>query len=181
MGQIVVSSFLSVDGVMEAPEKWSLPFWNDEIGSFKERELQESEAQLLGRTTYEGFATSWPGRSGDYADRFNEQAKYVVSDSLESADWNNSHILRRDDALASDLNEVKRRHTGDIVVHGSGTLARWLLSNRLVDRLHLLVYPLLLGKGRRLFEGLSDIELMLQDSRTLGSGVKLLVYQPAAA
>ncbi|MGI8930942.1 MAG: dihydrofolate reductase family protein [Sphingomicrobium sp.] len=181
MGQIIITSFVSLDGVMEAPEKWSLPYWNDEIAEFKESELHASDAQLLGTRTYEGFADAWPSRSGDYADRFNSQPKYVVSDSLETAEWNNSKIMRRNAYLPEEIQRLKSRHDGDILVHGSGTLAQWLLANRRADELRILLYPVVLGAGKRLLDKVGELALDLVQSRSMGSGVNLLTYRPQLA
>lgn len=180
MGKLVVTEFLTLDGVMESPETWSLSYWNDQIAGFKETEGRNADALLLGRRTYEGFAEAWPSRTGEYADRLNSQPKYVVSDTLADAGWANSEIIRRNDALSETIAALRDKHSGDIVVHGSGTLARWLLANRLFDELRLILYPLLRGTGKRLFDGAGEVELNLSRSEELGSGVGLLVYRPTA-
>src|SRR5919201_1738537 len=128
--RLVVSEFVSVDGVTESPEKWSLQFWNDEIAAFKNEELERADVQLLGRLTYDGFAASWPTRSGDpFTDRFNSMPKYVVSRTLERAEWNNSHIIR-DDPVA-EIRRLRDEPGGDIIVYGSMQLVNTLAREKL--------------------------------------------------
>lgn len=176
MRRLVVTEFVSLDGVVEDPS-WTLPYWNDEIAAFKAEETSASDALLLGRVTYEGFAAAWPKREGDGAEYFNGVRKYVVSKTLkEPLEWNNSTLIGAD--LAQEIADLKRQAGTDITVHGSPTLVRTLMRHDLVDRYRLLVYPLVLGGGKRLFEGGVPARLRLSESRVLGPEVVALVYEP---
>jgi dihydrofolate reductase len=187
VGNIVVTEFVSVDGVMEDPgggEDFKYGGWSFEIqrgkegDKFKLDETMASDALLLGRVTYEGFARSWPGREDEFgfAEKFNNMPKYVVSSTLKDPDWTNSTVLEGD--LTEAITELKGRHDGDIVVHGSAQLTQWLLDNDLVDRLHLMVFPVVLGAGKKVFGETSDKKpLKLTESRTVGDGVLILIYQ----
>ncbi|MBW4437137.1 MAG: dihydrofolate reductase family protein [Pleurocapsa minor GSE-CHR-MK-17-07R] len=179
MRKLVVTTFLSLDGVMENPA-WSAPYWNDEIAAFKGEETDGSDALLLGRVTYEGFAAAWPNRTGvdSGADYFNSVRKYVATNTLDKAEWTNSVILRGD-GLKAEIEKLKQQDGTNITVHGSGRLVRWLMDNDLVDVYRLLVYPVVLGKGQRLFEDGAMATLKLVESRPVGSGVIGLIYQPA--
>jgi len=187
VGRIVVTEFVSLDGVMEDPggaENFRHGGWSFEIGrgdegdKFKLDEVFSSEALLLGRVTYEGFAEAWPSREGEFADKFNTMPKYVVSSTLEQPEWNNSTVLKGD--VAEEVAKLRREHDGDIVVHGSARLVQTLLERDLVDELRLMVYPLVLGSGRRLFAETSDKKpLRLVDSKVVGDGVAILIYKPA--
>jgi dihydrofolate reductase len=188
VGRIVVTEFVSLDGVMEDPggaEDYKYGGWTFEISrgdegdQFKLDETLATEALLLGRVTYEGFAAAWPKREGEFADKFNSMPKYVVSSTLESPDWNNTAVLNGN--VVEEVTRLKERLDGDIVVHGSAQLAQTLLANDLVDALHLMVFPVVLGSGKRLFgETGSKKPLRLTDSRTVGDGVAILIYQRAA-
>ena len=188
MGRIVVTEFISLDGVVEDPGGaedfkyggWSFEFKRGEEGDkFKLDEALEAEALLLGRVTYEGFAAAWPSRDGEFADKFNNMPKYVVSSTLEDPEWNNSTVLKGD--LAKAVSKLKQEQDGDIVVHGSPSLVQSLLENDLVDELRLMVFPVVLGSGKRLFGETSDKKgLRLADSKTVGDGVAILIYEPAA-
>ena len=137
-----------------------------------------SEALLLGRVTYEGFAEAWPQRDGEFADKFNTMPKYVVSSTLKDPEWNNTTVLDGD--LAESVNKVRQEVDGDIVVHGSAQLAQALIDNDLVDELRLMVFPVVLGQGKRLYGATSDKKpLKLTESKVVGDGVAILVYQPA--
>jgi dihydrofolate reductase len=186
MGRIVVTEFVSLDGVMEAPggedfkyKGWSFEFDRGEEGNkFKLDETLESEALLLGRVTYEGFAEAWPSRDDEFADKFNEMPKYVVSSTLENPEWNNSTVLEGD--AVQEVTKLKQELDGDIYVHGSRQLAQTLIEHDLVDELHLMVFPVILGTGKRIFGDTSDKKpLRLTDSKTVGDGVNILIYQPA--
>jgi dihydrofolate reductase len=187
MGRIVVTEFVSLDGVMEAPgggEDFRHAGWTFEIGrgeegeKFKLEETLETEALLLGRKTYEGFAAAWPSVEGEFADRFNSMPKYVVSSTLDRAEWNNSTVLEGDVVPA--VQKLKQELGGDIVVHGSAQLVQTLLEHDLVDELRLMVFPVVLGTGKRLFADTSDKKPMrLARSMTVGEGVTILVYEPA--
>lgn len=176
MRRIVVTSFLSLDGVAENPA-WTFPYWNDEIAQFKGEETEASDALLLGRVTYQGFAAAWPDSPDEGAPYFNNVRKYVVSNTLERAEWNNS-VLIRGDVIA----EIARLKQGDgkgITVHGSATLVQALMQHDLVDCYRLLVYPVVLGTGRRLFHEGSSATLRLVQTRSFSSGVAALIYEPA--
>ena len=138
-----------------------------------------SAALLLGRRTYEGFAAAWPSRDGEFADQFHTMPKYVVSSTLNEPEWTNSTVLKGD--VAKEVAKLKDEQDGDIVVHGSAQLVQTLLDNDLVDELRLMVFPVVLGSGKRLFGETSDKKpLQLVDSKTVGDGVSILVYAPAA-
>src|SRR5436305_8024763 len=186
MGRIVVTEFISLDGVIEDPGGaedfkyggWSFEFnRGDEGDKFKLDETMDSEALLLGRVTYEGFAEAWPSREGDFAEKFNNMPKYVVSSTLNEPGWNNSTVLKGD--VAEEVGKLKQTLDGDIVVHGSAQLAQTLIDHDLVDELRLMVFPVVLGSGKRLFGATSGKKpLRLADSRTVGDGVAILVYEP---
>jgi dihydrofolate reductase len=187
MGRIVVTEFVSLDGVMEDPggsEDFEHGGWAFEVNrgnegdKFKLDEALESEALLLGRVTYEGFAAAWPSREGEFADKFNSMPKYVVSSTLEEPEWNNSTVLKGD--LVEEVSRLRQRSDGDIVVHGSARLVQALVEHDLVDELRLMVFPVVLGDGKRLFGDTSDKKrLRLIDSKTVGDGIAILVYQRA--
>ena len=187
MGRIVVTEFVSLDGVMEDPggaERFKYGGWTFEIDrgeagdKFKLDETQASEALLLGRVTYEGFAAAWPSRKGDFADKFNSMPKYVVSSTLDDPPWNNSTVLKGDPVEA--VARLRQEHDGDIVVHGSAQIVQTLLEHDLVDELRLMVFPVVLGSGKRLFGDTSERKrLQLVDSKTVGDGVAILVYRKA--
>jgi dihydrofolate reductase len=187
MGRIVVTEFVSLDGVMEAPgggEDFKHGGWSFEINrgdegdKFKLDETLSSEALLLGRVTYEGFAAAWPSREGEFADKFNTMPKYVVSSTLEKPGWNNSTVLKGD--VAEEVAKLRQEQEGDIVVHGSARLVQTLVEHDLVDELRLMVFPVVLGSGKRLFGETSDKKsLRLVDSKMVGDGVAILVYEPA--
>src|SRR5947208_16693615 len=170
---------MSLNGVVESPEKWSFPYWNDEIGKFKHEETFSSDALLLGRVTYEGFAAAWPSRKDPegFADRFNSMPKHVASRTLKKLEWNNSHLVRGD--IAAEVSKLKDQPGRDIVIHGSPGLIRSLLPSGLIDEFRLLVYPLVLGHGKRLFDEGSQASLKLVESTTFSKGVVKLVYRPA--
>src|SRR3954454_15380705 len=187
MGRIVVTEFVSLDGVMEDPGGaedfkhggWTFEFSRGDDGDkFKVDETMEADSQLLGRVTYEGFAEAWPSREGDFADKFNEMPKYVVSSTLKDPDWANSHVLEGDPAEA--VAKLREQQDGVILVAGSIQLVQGLIENDLVDELRLMVFPVVLGAGRRLFGETSEKNsLRLTDSKTVGDGVEVLTYQPA--
>ena len=185
MGKIVVTEFVSLDGVMEAPggEDFKYKGWSFEVSrgedgdQFKLDETMDSEALLLGRVTYEGFADAWPSREGEFADKFNNMPKYVVSSTLDQPDWNNTTVIKPAE-LQQAVADLKDRHAGNIVVHGSAQLVHALVDQDLVDELHLMVFPLVLGTGKRVFGETSDKKrLQLVESRTVGDGVNVLVYR----
>jgi dihydrofolate reductase len=191
MANIVVTEFISLDGVIEDPGGsenfkhggWSLFSRGDEGDKFKLDETTASSALLLGRVTYEGFAEAWPSRSDEFgfADKFNSMPKYVVTSTLKDLDWNNSTVIDGDGDVVGAIRKLKEELDGDVVVHGSGRLARALLDADLVDELRLMVFPVVLGSGKRLFGEMGDKKRMaLVDAKTVGDGVSILVYRPAA-
>jgi dihydrofolate reductase len=189
VGRIVVTEFVSLDGVMEGPAgdddfvrgAWSFEVDRGEEGDkFKLDETREAEALLLGRRTYEGFAAAWPSRDGEFADKFNNMPKYVVSSTLEDPEWNNTTVLGGD--LEEEVSKLRGEREGDIVVHGSAQLVHALVENDLVDELRLMVFPVVLGTGKHVFGETSDKKrLRLASSKTVGDGVNILVYEPAGA
>lgn len=189
MGRIVVTEFVSLDGVVEAPgggegfkhDGWSFEIDRGDAGNqFKLEETMGSEALLLGRKTYEGFAAAWPSRDGEFADKFNSMPKYVVSSTLESPEWTHTTVLAGD--LAEEVAKVRDAHEGNVVVHGSPQLVQGLLERDLVDELRLMVFPVVLGTGKRLFGETSDKKrLRLLSSQTVGDGVSILVYERSDA
>ena len=186
MGRIVVTEFVSLDGVVEDPggsESFKHGGWSfkvsrgDEGDKFKMDEALSADALLLGRVTYEGFAKAWPTRDGAFADKFNSMPKYVVSSTITDPEWTNSTVLKGD--VADEVRKLKKKHQGDIVVHGSAQLVQTLVEHDLVDELRLMVYPVVLGSGKRLFAETSDAKpLRLVDSKTVGDGVTILVFAP---
>jgi dihydrofolate reductase len=179
MRKIVVTEFVSLDGVVEAPNEWSSPFWNDEIAKYKLDELFASDALLLGRVTYQGFAAAWPGRTDaeGFADRMNSLPKFVVSTTLKAAEWNNSTLIKRN--VLEEVARLKRQPGLDILIGGSGELVDTLRLNDLIDEYRLLIYPVVVGRGSRLFKEGSNATLRLVDNKALGSGVVALWYAPA--
>jgi dihydrofolate reductase len=186
MGRIAITEFITLDGVVEDPggvEGFKHGGWSFKISrgaegdKFKLDETLATEALLLGRCTYEGFAAAWPSRTGEFADRFNAMPKYVFSSTLENPTWNNTTVLRGD--LATAVAKLKSAHRGDIVVHGSAQLAQALLENDLADEVRLMLFPLVLGAGKRLFAATSDKKPMrLAANKTVGDGVAILTYEP---
>jgi dihydrofolate reductase len=190
MGRIVATEFISLDGVMEDPGGaedfvhggWTFEIDRGEEGNrFKLDELMEAEAQLLGRVTYEGFAAAWPEREGDpqmgdFAAKMNSMPKYVYSTTLESADWQNTTVLSGD--FAESIAKAKSEVDGVILVAGSAALVQGLIATDLLDELRLMVFPVLLGTGKRLFgEDGRKVPLSLTDARTVGAGVQILTYE----
>jgi dihydrofolate reductase len=187
MGNVVVTEFVSLDGVMEDPggaEDFEHGGWTFEYDrgpegdKFKLDEVLEAEAHLLGRVTYEGFAEAWPSREGEFADKINSAPKYVVSTTLEEAEWNNSTVIKGD--VAAEISKLKQQVDGDILVAGSATLVQTLFEHDLVDELRLMVFPTVLGSGKRLFgDGFDRTNLRLVDSKALDSGILILTYERA--
>jgi dihydrofolate reductase len=188
MGKIVVTEFVSMDGVIEDPGGsedyehggWSFQLDRGEEGNqFKLDETMATDALLLGRVTYEGFASSWPSREGEFADKFNNMPKFVVSTTLDKPEWNNSTVIRGD--VAAEVGKLKDQFPGDVVVHGSAQLVNTLKEQDLVDEYRLMVFPVVLGKGKRMFSDGGDlIPLKLSEAKQVGSdGVIILTYQRA--
>lgn len=187
MAKIVVSQFVSVDGVIEDPggsENWDRGGWafkykrGPEGDQFKVDEVMAADALLLGRVTYEGFAEAWPSRSGDFADKFNSMRKYVVSGSMDTADWNNSVVVAPD-ALVDTVAKLREEPGGDVLVNGSAQLVETLRANDLVDEYRLMIFPTVLGAGKRLFADDGAVSaLRLVDSKPAGECL-ILIYEPA--
>jgi dihydrofolate reductase len=189
MGSIVATEYVSLDGVVQAPggfEDFEHAGWvfetsrGEEGEKFKLDETLSSEALLLGRLTYEIFAASWPSMEGEFADKFNSMPKYVVSSTLkEPLEWNNSTVLSGD--VVEEVTKLRRSLEGEIVIHGSPRLVQTLLEHDLVDELRVMLFPVVLGTGKRLFGETSDKKrLRLTDSKTVGDGIPILIYEPAA-
>jgi dihydrofolate reductase len=178
MGKLVVTEFVTLDGVIEDPggaEGFERGGWafqveqGDEGAAFKGEELRAADAQLLGRVTYEGFAKAWPTMegAGEFGEKMNAMPKFVVSTTLDAADWNNTTVLRGE--LATEVRALKERFAGDILVAGSATLVQGLLAADLVDELHLMVFPTVLGAGKRLFADGGEVRsLVLAETRQTG-------------
>ena len=190
MRRVVVSEFVSLDGVIEDP-RWTFRFMSEEREDYKFDELSASGALLLGRVTYEGFAAAWPSMMDQYegprreelqtySDMMNGYPKYVVSTTLdEPLEWNNSTLIQGD--IAEEVLRLKRQDGKDVLVFGSGRLVRTLMQHDLIDEYRLMVFPIVLGSGQRLFEGGSGPKVLrLVETKTLGAGVVVLTYQPAA-
>src|SRR4051812_45922926 len=184
MAAIVVTEFISLDGVIEDPGGsedfkyggWTFEFPGEERYGFKLAETMSSDGLLLGRKTYEGFAEAWPSREGEFAEKFNTMPKVVVSTTLQSPAWQNTTVIRDLDAVR----ELKETQAGTYVVHGSAQLAQSLLDADLVDQLNLMVFPVVLGQGKRLFGETGDkVKLELAESRTEDDNVLILVYRRA--
>ncbi len=185
MRKIIVTEFITLDGVVEAPGGnetphphggWQFKYNSPETGKYKIDELASVDALLLGKTTYENFAAYWPGQTGGFADPINRLPKYVVSRSLEKAEWNNSHILRD---VAKDVAALKKTDGGNILVYGSATLVKALLHHDLIDELRLMVFPVAIGGGLRIFDDSRELKkFALKHSRAIDNGVLILEYQP---
>jgi dihydrofolate reductase len=171
--RLVATEYLTLDGVFEEPGQWSFPFFNEQASQFKWRELQASDALLLGRKTYEGFAAAWPGRDDGvgFAEKMNSMPKYVVSSTLTDPAWNNTTVIGLDDVA-----RLREEPGGDLLVAGSGDLVRTLLAQGLVDELRLMVFPVVLGAGRKLLgETEAEIPLELVETRTAGETTILIL------
>jgi dihydrofolate reductase len=188
MGKLVVTEFVSLDGVFEDPggsEDFEHGGWTfeydrgDEGNKFKLDELMDADVQLLGRVTYEGFAAAWPSREGEFADKINNGRKYVVSNTLKDPEWQNTTVISGD--VVGELKKLREETDGSILVAGSGTLVNTLLENDLVDELRLMVFPTILGRGKRLFpDGIDRLKFNLTEARTVGpDGVQVQVYERA--
>ena len=188
MGKLVVTEFVSVDGVFEDPggaEDYEHGGWTfeydrgDEGNKFKLDEVMEAEVQLLGRVTYEGFAEAWPEREGPFADKLNSDPKYVVSTTLKDPEWQNTTVISEN--VPEEITKLKDETDGVILVAGSGTLVRTLLENDLIDELRLMVFPTVLGRGKLLFpDGIARLKLRLAEAKQVGSdGVQVQIYQRA--
>ncbi len=182
MRKVVASELVSLDGVMESPEKWSFQFHNDEMAEANEAGMTAADAMLLGRVTYQEFASYWPYQNSTdqpFTDYLNNTSKFVVSTTLaEPLEWQNSTLIKAN--VAEEIAKLKRQPGKDIGIVGSGTLVRSLLRDDLLDELSLMVHPIVLGNGKRLFEEGGDQKtLELVDSKTFGTGILYLTYKLA--
>jgi dihydrofolate reductase len=186
MRKLIVTEFVTLDGVIEAPggepthphTGWVADFMGEEQMAFKLQEVLEAEAHLIGRVTYESFAEAWPEREGEFADKMNSMPKYVVTSTLDELDWNNSTPIRGD--VAAEIEKLKREDGGPLLVAGSATLVHTLVEHDLIDEYRLMVFPVVLGSGRRLFPDSPDkTTLALVDTQTFDTGVQLHTYRPA--
>lgn len=178
MANIVVSEFITLDGVVEAPNEWSRGFWTDEIAKFKFDELFSSDALLLGKVTYQGFAAAWPSMKDEagYADRMNGLPKYVVSATLATAGWNNSRIIAAN--AIEEIAKLRQEPGQTLLIFGSGMLVEALRQGDLVDEYRLLTYPVVVGHGRRFFTSETKTALRLVEAQAFSSGAVLTRYQP---
>src|SRR5687768_9758657 len=185
--RIVVTEFVSLDGVMEAPggEAFKYPGWSFEFdrgedgNQFKLEETRQADALLIGRRTYESFAGAWPEREGEFADKFNSMPKFVVSTTLGDAEWNNTTVLDSGDASAQ-VRKLKEEFDGELQVPGSHRLVQELIASDLVDQINLMVFPVLLGTGKKVFEEMPERRnLRLEESKVVGDGILVLIYKRA--
>ncbi len=178
--RLVATEYLSLDGVFEEPGHWSGPFFNDQAAQFKWSELQASEALLLGRKTYEGFAAAWPTMTGtgEFGDRMNSMTKYVVSSTLDKVEWTGSTLIKGD--LAQEVRKLKKAPGNDLLLSGSAQLFNALIRENLIDIYRFMVHPIVLGKGSRLFaDGAGERVLELTETKPFSSGITILEYRPA--
>ena len=183
MGKIVVTEFVSIDGVVEAPggepgyehSGWVFAYSDDWWLEYKLQEILDAEAMLVGRVTYESFAGAWPEREGEFAEKINAMPKYVVSSTMQTAEWNNTSVLAGD--LKSGVEQIKSAHRGEIQVAGSRMLVNALKKLDLIDEYHFMVFPIVLGSGRRLFDEVPDTyELSYRSTRPFNNGVVVHTY-----
>ena len=177
--KVVATTYVTLDGFIDEPGQWSFPFWSDEAGQFKYRELFASDAMLLGRLTYEGFAAAWPTMegTGDFGEKMNAMPKYVASRTLTAATWN-ATIIKGE--VADAVRKLKSEDGGDLLIGGSGQLIDYLTGHSLIDEYRLMVHPIVLGDGKkRLFASVPRLTLELVSAQTLGKGVVVNTYRPA--
>jgi dihydrofolate reductase len=178
MGRIVSSFFIALDGVVEAPDQWHMSYFNDEMGAVVGAGMETNQAFLMGRRMYDEWSAYWPTSTDEpFASYFNDIPKYVVSQSLQDPTWSNTTVVPGDPEA---VRRVKDNIDGDIGMAGSATTVRWLLANGLLDELRLLVHPVVVGKGQRLFEDTPTHPLELVESSTFETGVLNLLYRPAS-
>jgi dihydrofolate reductase len=179
MRKIIVTEYLTLDGVFEEPGNWSFDYWSEESMLYKRDELFSSDVQLLGRVTYEGFAKAWPTMkdTGDFGERMNSMPKYVVSKTLTNAEWNNTTIIKKN--VVEEIKKLKEQSGQNILVAGSGKLVQTLMQHNLVDEYRFMVHPVVLGSGKRLFtEGTEKCKLTLMETKSFKTGIVVLHYQP---
>ena len=180
MRKLIVSEFVSLDGVMEAPDQWHLQFRHDAMGEYKLEEVLTSGALLLGRVTYEGFAEAWPSVTDEvgFAEKMNSMPKFVVSTTLTEAEWNNSTLIKQN--VVDEIAKLKKQPGDDVLVAGSANLVHTLMEHDLVDEYRLMVHPIVVGSGKRLFRDGSGAKMLrLVESKALGPNVLNLTYEPA--
>lgn len=177
MRRLIASEYITLDGVIDNPA-WTMPYWSDEIAAFQEEQTTNADTLLLGRVTYDGMSQAWPKSQDQGAEYFNTVRKEIVTSTLSDLDWNNSHALRPEQ-LAEKIKELKAQDGQDILIYGSGQLVRSLLQAGLIDELRLLVYPVIVGEGKKLFA--EPLTLQPLSSRTFDTGVTLLTYGPKKA
>jgi dihydrofolate reductase len=185
MGKLIVSEFITLDGVIEAPgggnslgeaSGWSMPYFNDETATFKMADLRESDALLLGRVTYQLHAAAWPSETDEFADLMNGLPKYIVSTTLQTVEWNNSRLIRGN--VPEEVNKLKQEIPRSILIDGGSDLVNLLLRHDLIDEYRLLVHPVVVGRGKRLFQEGSQMEqLKLVEAKPFSTGVVALTYQ----
>jgi dihydrofolate reductase len=178
--RLVATEYLSLDGVFEEPGHWSFPFFGEEGGQFKWAELQASDALLLGRKTYEGFASAWPTMTGtgEFGEKMNNMTKYVVSSTLDKVEWTGSKLIEGD--VAEEIRKLKNEPGGDLLLSGSAQLFNAMVRENLIDLYRFMVHPIVLGKGKRLFaEGVDERVLDLTEIKRFSSGIVVLEYVPA--
>ncbi len=179
MRKIVAALFITLDGVIESPDKWHFPYFNDEMGAAVGAAMAASDAMLLGRQTYQEFASFWPNQPAEdpFAQQMNNTPKYVVSTTLDSVDWQNSTLIKGGN-LVEEITRLKQQAGKNIAITGSAALVRSLLRDGLLDELNLLMHPIVVGSGKRLFpDGTDQIPLMLVSAQTFSTGVLNLTYQ----
>jgi dihydrofolate reductase len=177
--RLVATEYLSLDGVFEEPGHWSFPFFNDEAGQFKWAELQASDALLLGRHTYEGFAAAWPTmpNTGEFGEKMNSMPKYVVSSTLEKAEWSGSNVIKGN--VTEEIRKLKEKPGHDLLLSGSALLFNAMMRENLIDLYRFMLFPTVLGKGMRLFEdGGKQRNLRLNETKRFGKGIVVLEYEP---
>jgi len=181
MRRVIAYEYLTLDGVMEAPEKWQFPYLSNDVAELIKAQMLQADAVLLGRTTYEIFADSWPSRINNefgVADKLNSMPKYVVSRTLQKAEWHNSTVIKGD--VPKEVARLKEQPGGIIAIIGSGKLVGALMQHALIDEYRLMIHPVVLGNGQRLFPDGTHAALRLIQTKALSSGVVLLRYEPAA-
>ncbi|MCD9021060.1 dihydrofolate reductase family protein [Cohnella silvisoli] len=176
MGKITASIYLSLDGIMEEPGLWHMPYWDDEMANFQRDVFYGTDALLLGRVTYEGFAAAWPKMKGEGADEMNAMPKYVATTTLVEPQWNASFIKNN---IAQEVTKLKQETDQQFLIYGSGQLIRTLMEHNLIDEYRFMVHPVVLGKGKRLFTEQGQRSLKLVGVKTTTTGVALLSYQPS--
>jgi len=183
MGRIVSNFFISMDGVVERPDQWHFPYFDDEMGEIVGSGMANTAAILMGHRLYDEWSQYWPAQGDqDFGAVINGAQKYVLSHEPFDADWNNTTVISGDDAsVAEQVRALKERTDGDITMSGSATTVRWLIAQGLLDEIALLVHPVAVASGQRLFEGTGTVPLQLTECRALKSGVVLVRYAPAAA